>query len=79
MSKITKKIEQYALYGVVFSLVFSAVSMFSALLDSGKSTSKVTKGVQLPSVVPYASADHTSSGDGDACDAPGDGGGPSCW
>jgi len=86
ISKILQKLKLYLLYGVAFSFVLTISSFVSDLftsknlstaplashLFSSKSSPTVSKGLQLPSIIPYASADdpHNDGSDGgDSCDS----------
>lgn len=70
MFKMSQKLKSYLLYGVVFSLVVTVSSFVNRLFES-KSLPTVSKGVQLSSTIPYASADHPpaeDTNDDDDCD-----------
>lgn len=72
-----RKFKSYLLYGVAFGLVVALSSFFGGVFHS-KNAPTVSKGVQLPSIVPSASADDAAADAGDACDSDPGGGDISC-
>jgi len=71
--KLVKKIKRYLLYGVAFSFVLTVSSYINNRLNSSsKSLPTVSKKIQLPPIIPTASADDPHDPDGsdgtDTCD-----------